>query len=161
MLSHSRKHFTYVHMRKLSTTYPMFIWTLHKKEVPVPPLWNLDPSCWDLFMIAFLWASSNLFTCRSVSRSNGRRSLGFSFSFFCCKNKSLFSSSVPSYKFIQFYLNNTTFNLCNWAMSWKNLSYGIFEQQSHRSTCASAQSDQCLCCSLPREYNPILVKSKI
>ena len=31
--------------------------------------------------------------------------------------------------------------------------YAICEQQRRRSTCASAQSDQRLCCSLPRYYN--------
>ena len=31
--------------------------------------------------------------------------------------------------------------------------YAICEQQRCRSACASAQSDQCLCCSLPRYYN--------
>ena len=40
-----------------------------------------------------------------------------------------------------------------WALSWENLSYAICEQRRCRSACASAQSDQCLCCSLPRQYN--------
>ena len=31
--------------------------------------------------------------------------------------------------------------------------YAICEQQRRRSACASAQSDQHLCCSLPRQYN--------
>ena len=31
--------------------------------------------------------------------------------------------------------------------------YAICEQQRRRSACASAQSDQRLCCSLPRYYN--------
>ena len=31
--------------------------------------------------------------------------------------------------------------------------YAICEQQRHRSACASAQSDQSLCCSLPRQYD--------
>ena len=31
--------------------------------------------------------------------------------------------------------------------------YAIYEQQRHRSTCASAQSEQRLCCSLPRWFN--------
>ena len=31
--------------------------------------------------------------------------------------------------------------------------YALCEQERHRSACASAQSDQCLCCSLPRRYN--------
>ena len=37
----------------------------------------------------------------------------------------------------------------NWATSWENLFF-ICEQQRRRSECASAQSDQRLCCSLPR-----------
>ena len=40
-----------------------------------------------------------------------------------------------------------------WAGSWENVSYVICEQQRRRSACASAQSDQRLCCSLPRECN--------
>ena len=35
-----------------------------------------------------------------------------------------------------------------WAGPWENVSYVICEQQRRRSACASAQSDQCLCCSL-------------
>ena len=31
--------------------------------------------------------------------------------------------------------------------------YAICEQQRRGSTCASAQSDQHLCCSLPQQYN--------
>ena len=31
--------------------------------------------------------------------------------------------------------------------------FAICKQQRHRSACTSAQSDQCLCCSLPRKYN--------
>ena len=31
--------------------------------------------------------------------------------------------------------------------------YAIWEQQRRRSVCASAESDQHLCCSLPRQYN--------
>ena len=38
-----------------------------------------------------------------------------------------------------------------WARPWENVSYAICEQQRRRSACASAQSDQCLCCSLPRQ----------
>ena len=47
-------------------------------------------------------------------------------------------------------------------MSWRgsNMSHvmrtpvlAICEQQRRRSACASAQSDQRLCCSLPRQYN--------
>ena len=37
-----------------------------------------------------------------------------------------------------------------WASSCKNVSYAICEQQRRRSACASAQSDQHLCCSLLR-----------
>ena len=33
------------------------------------------------------------------------------------------------------------------------LVYAICEQQRHRSACASMQSDQRLCCSLPASYN--------
>ena len=38
-----------------------------------------------------------------------------------------------------------------WAGPWENVSYVICEQQRRRSTCASAQSDQRFCCSLPRQ----------
>ena len=38
-----------------------------------------------------------------------------------------------------------------WARSWENESYAICEQQRRRTACASAQSDQRLCCSLPRQ----------
>ena len=41
----------------------------------------------------------------------------------------------------------------NWARSCENLSYVICEQQRRRSACASAQSDQHLCCSLLRQYD--------
>ena len=37
-----------------------------------------------------------------------------------------------------------------WARSCENVSYAICEQQRCRSACASAQSDQHLCCSLLR-----------
>ena len=37
-----------------------------------------------------------------------------------------------------------------WARSCENVSYAICEQQRCSSTCTSAQSDQHLCCSLPR-----------
>ena len=40
---------------------------------------------------------------------------------------------------------------CIWARPWENVSYIICEQQRPRSACASAQSDQCLCFSLPRQ----------
>ena len=36
-----------------------------------------------------------------------------------------------------------------WARSCENVSYAICEQQRRRSACASVQSDQGLCCSLP------------
>ena len=38
-----------------------------------------------------------------------------------------------------------------WARSWENVSYAICEQPRRRSACASAQSDQRLFCSLPRQ----------
>ena len=34
-----------------------------------------------------------------------------------------------------------------------SVPHAICEQQRHRSACASAHSDQHLCCSLPRQYN--------
>ena len=37
-----------------------------------------------------------------------------------------------------------------WARPWENVSYVKCEQQRRRSACASAQSDQRLCCSLLR-----------
>ena len=37
-----------------------------------------------------------------------------------------------------------------WARSCENVSYATCKQQRHRSACASAQSDQHLCCSLLR-----------
>ena len=37
-----------------------------------------------------------------------------------------------------------------WAGPWENVSYVKCEQQRRRSACASAQSDQRLCCSLLR-----------
>ena len=40
-----------------------------------------------------------------------------------------------------------------WAGPWENVSNVICEQQRRRSACASAQSDQRLCCSLLRWYN--------
>ena len=39
------------------------------------------------------------------------------------------------------------------ARSCKNVSYAICEQQRCRSACASAQSDQHLCCSLLKQYD--------
>ena len=43
--------------------------------------------------------------------------------------------------------------LTTWARSCENVSYAICKQQRHRSACASAQSDQHLCCSLLRKYD--------
>ena len=40
----------------------------------------------------------------------------------------------------------------SWARPWENVSYSICEQQRRRLACASAQSDQHLYCSLPRQY---------
>ena len=40
-----------------------------------------------------------------------------------------------------------------WAGPWENVSYVICKQQRRRSNCASAQSDQHLCCLLLRQYN--------
>ena len=40
------------------------------------------------------------------------------------------------------------FVLIIWDRSSENVSYDICEQQRRRSACASAQSDQRLCCSL-------------
>ena len=40
-----------------------------------------------------------------------------------------------------------------WARSCENVSYAICEQQRCRSACASAQSNQHLCCSLLRQYD--------
>ena len=37
-----------------------------------------------------------------------------------------------------------------WGGPWENVSYAICEQHRRRSACASAQSDQHLCCSLLR-----------
>ena len=42
------------------------------------------------------------------------------------------------------------FYIIIWTTSCENVSYAICEQQRYRSACASAQSDQHLCCSLPR-----------
>ena len=51
-------------------------------------------------------------------------------------------------------------NMCLYSSTWNKLShvkwkpvYAICEQQRRRSACASAQSDQRLCFSLPRKYN--------
>ena len=43
--------------------------------------------------------------------------------------------------------------LANEPRHEKKPVYTICEQQRRRSACASAQSDQHLCCSLPRKYN--------
>ena len=42
-----------------------------------------------------------------------------------------------------------------WLMShvMRKPVYAVCKQQRHRSACASAQSDQHLCCSLPEQYN--------
>ena len=40
-----------------------------------------------------------------------------------------------------------------WARPCENVSYALCEQQRRRSACASAQSDQRLCCSLLGFYN--------
>ena len=42
------------------------------------------------------------------------------------------------------------YNFYNWAGPWENVSYVICKQQRPRSACASAQSDQRLCCLLLR-----------
>ena len=47
----------------------------------------------------------------------------------------------------------------NWATAWETWFY-ICEQQSHRSACASAQSDQHLRCSLPRQYKTLFLYQK-
>ena len=40
-----------------------------------------------------------------------------------------------------------------WARPWENVTYAVCEQQRRRSDCASALSDQHLCCSLLRQYD--------
>ena len=45
-------------------------------------------------------------------------------------------------------LNMDAFSI--WARSCENVSFAICEQQRRRSACASAQSDQHLCCPLRR-----------
>ena len=47
-------------------------------------------------------------------------------------------------------LNNSLLKLIYLSTSWETLFYVICEQQRLRSACASAKSDQHLCCSLPR-----------
>ena len=39
------------------------------------------------------------------------------------------------------------------SLIMRKSAYAICDQQRYRSACASVQSDQHLCCSLPREYN--------
>ena len=58
----------------------------------------------------------------------------------CC----VFRMNVSMYAAINVY--------CMWAKLSENM-FVICEQQRGRSTCASAQSDQCLCSSLPWLYN--------
>ena len=48
-----------------------------------------------------------------------------------------------------------------WARSCENVSYAICEQQRCRLACASAQSDQHLCCSLLRQYDMYTSSIKI
>ena len=76
-------------------------------------------------------------------------------------------SLLPNDPLFRTYSQNWTNN--NWAMPWENpthnikgkrnqphheeIRFAICEQQRHRSACASTQSDQRLCFSLPREYN--------
>ena len=52
---------------------------------------------------------------------------------------------------LQSYIINLLVHI--WARSCKNVSYVICEQQRCRSACASAQSDQHLCCSLLWQYD--------
>ena len=47
----------------------------------------------------------------------------------------------------EYSINNNTIS----ARPWEKVSYAICEQQRRRLACASAQSDQRLCCSLPRQ----------
>ena len=47
-----------------------------------------------------------------------------------------------------------------WARPWENVSYVICEQQRRRSACASAQSDQRLCCSLPRQKDTSILHTR-
>ena len=78
----------------------------------------------------------------------------------------LFLSSALSYNYRKYCkspnsdtcriaVTNLKFEQCGYnirATSWENLFLPINEQQRYRSTCASAQSDQHLCCLLPRYY---------
>ena len=53
--------------------------------------------------------------------------------------------------FFNFIPATAAFYVLIWARPWENVSYAICEQQRRRSACASAQSDQRLCCSLQRQ----------
>ena len=66
----------------------------------------------------------------------------------CCSLGYLFQSlGVISWKTAIKFQRDATIT---WARSCKNISYAICEQQRRRSACASAQSDQHLCCLLHR-----------
>ena len=41
----------------------------------------------------------------------------------------------------------------NFSLIMRKPVFALCEQQRRKSACASAQSDQHLCCSLPRQYN--------
>ena len=58
-------------------------------------------------------------------------------------------SDTKKYKFRVFLVGVELYKNI-WAGPWENVSYVICEQQRRRSACASAQSDQRLCCSLLR-----------
>ena len=60
---------------------------------------------------------------------------------YCHKNMELEKTSKKIYSL-------AIMNGCMWAGPWENVSYIICKQQRRRSACASAQSDQHLCCSL-------------
>ena len=62
---------------------------------------------------------------------------------------------MKTYAWVNFVLYNLIPATKTWATSWENLSYAICQQQRRTSTYAHqpAQSDQHLCCSLPRKYN--------
>ena len=65
----------------------------------------------------------------------------------------VFLLKVLLYQYYNFTFICANFISANiWARPWENVSYAIFEQQRRRSASASAQSDQCLCCSLIRLY---------
>ena len=46
--------------------------------------------------------------------------------------------------------------ITTWVRSCENMSYAICKQQRSRSACASAQSDQHLCCSLLRSIDSMI-----